>query len=134
VTGDFPRDIRGDAAGELRKIGRDPQQLILSQGYVVKWWLVGPMENNEGKGLETKYFPEDVIDLEHEQRIEARRFRWQEYKDLTLDGTIDLVPVFRGATTGSRAYAEIDVPADRDVLFKMGSDRRSLLVERQRIR
>ncbi len=123
VTGDFPRDVRGQAAGELRKLGRDPQKLILSQGYVVNWWLVGPMDNGNRKGLETKYFPEDVIDLVNEQRIEARRFRWQEYKDVSLDGVIDLVPVFRRSDDRvAYAYTELESPAAREVLFKMGSD------------
>ncbi len=123
VTGDFPRDVKGLAAVELKKLGRDPQAHLLNLGYVVKWWLVGPMENVNGKGLETKFFPEDVIDLVNEQRIEARKFRWQEYKDITLDGVIDLVPIFRRSDNRvAYAYAEVESPKEKDVLFKIGSD------------
>ncbi len=123
VTGDFPREVKGQAAEELRKLGRDPQAHLLNLGYVVKWWLVGPMENVNQKGLETKFFPEDVIDLVNEQRIEARKFRWQEYRDVTLDGVIDLIPVFRRSDNRvSYAYTEIESPKEKDVIFRIGSD------------
>ena len=123
LTGDFPRDVRSEAAEGLRSLGRDPQASLVSAGFVVAWWLIGPMDNKDGKGLETKYFPEDVIDLVHEQRIDARRFRWQEYRDITLDGVINLVPVFRRSDDRvAYAYTELDSPTAQDAVIRLGSD------------
>ncbi|HVR75522.1 MAG TPA: hypothetical protein VMT52_14395 [Planctomycetota bacterium] len=123
LVGDFPREVRNEALAELRALDRDPQRSARSQGFLVDWWLVGPMESRGGSGLEREYFPERVIHLVHEQRIGPRRFRWQPYREISLDGVIDLIPVFRRSDNRiAYAYTEIDEPAPKDVLFKIGSD------------
>ena len=49
--------------------------------------------------------------------------RWQRVKDITLDGRIDLVPLFRKSEKSvTYAYTELESPSDQTVLFKMGSD------------
>jgi HEAT repeat protein len=123
VKGDFAGDLRTRALDELRKLGRDPQALIRAQGFVVDWWVVGAMEDRDGKGFEKKFFPEEVIDLTKEQTIGPRRYRWKKLDSLSLDGRIQLVPVFRRSENAiAYAYAEIQSPAAREVRFKMGSD------------
>jgi HEAT repeat protein len=123
LTGEFSRDIKGQAAEELRKLDRDPQRAARSQGFVVDWWLLTPIQDPDGKALEKKFFPEETIDLEHEQRIEARKFVWQRLKDVSLDGRISLIPSFRRIEKViTYAYTEIDSPQEREVTFKMGSD------------
>jgi hypothetical protein len=123
AKGNFSRELRQRAAEELRAMGRDPQRTVRAQGFLLDWWLVGPLPNPERKGLETKYFPEEVIDLKNMQNIGARRFRWQRFEGLSLDGAIDLVPVFRRSDERvAYAYAQIDSAAARDVLLKLGSN------------
>jgi HEAT repeat protein len=125
VRGDFPREIVSKAAEQMKTLGFDPQREAHAQGFVVDWWLVGPLQDPDGKGLERKYFPEEVIDLEKEHRIEARRYRWQKLtdKELTLTGRVDLVPIFRRSEKCvAYAYTELEFSSPREVLFKMGSD------------
>jgi HEAT repeat protein len=123
LTGDYPREIRAQAAEELRKMGRDPQQSVRTQGFVVDWWVVTPIQDPDGNGLEKKHFPEDVIDLAKEQRFEGRRFRWQKLGDVSLDGRIDLTTSFRRSEKVlTYAYTEVSSPKAQEVLFKMGSD------------
>lgn len=123
ATGTFPRDVIARAAAELRKIGRDPQRRAREKGFVLDWFLTGPVQDRDGQGLGRELEPERKIDLDKVWRIGPRRYRWKELPDLTLDGKVNLLPVFRrGARVLAYAYTEIEVDADREVLFKMGSD------------
>ena len=123
VKGEFPPAMKTRAVEELRRLGRDPQDLLRGQGYIIDWWLIGPMADRDGKGLEEVYFPEEVIDLENEQRIGPRRFRWKKPGGISLDGRIQLVPEFRRSDRMvAYAYAEVFAPEAGDAVFKMGSD------------
>jgi HEAT repeat protein len=123
VNGDFPRELKGKAFEELRKLGLDPQRVARAQGFVLDWWVVTPLPNQDQKGFNEKYFPEEVIELDKEHRIEARRYRWQRVKDVSIDGRIDLIPLFRKSDNVlTYAYGELESPKEQDVLFKMGSD------------
>ena len=123
VKGEFPPAMKTRAIEELKKLGRDPQDLLRGQGYIVDWWLIGPMADRDGRGLEEVYFPEEVIDLENEQRIGPRRFRWKKPGGISLDGRIQLVPEFRRSDRMvAYAYAEVFAPEATEAVFKMGSD------------
>jgi HEAT repeat protein len=122
-TGDYPRDLRVSAGDALRSLGIDPQAKAHADGFLVDWWVVTPLPDTDGKGLERKDFPEEEIELDKEHRIGERRFRWQKVQDLAVDGKLSLLPVFRRSEKlVTYAYAEVDSPAAREVLFKMGSD------------
>ena len=123
ISGKFPRDIIARAAEELRKMGRDPQAAVLRQGFVLGWWLIGPIADVDGKGMEKSFFPEERIRLNEVERIGPRRFRWQKLKDLCLEGRVDLVPLFRRSERViAYAYTEIEMPEDTEVLLRIGSD------------
>lgn len=123
LGGSFPRDLRHEAAEGLKKIGRDPQKAARDQGFVVNWWVVTPIADSDGKGLEKEFFPETEIVLEGVQRHYGRRFRWQELTEVSLDGRINLLTSFRKTQNViTYAYTTVRSPAEKDVLFKMGSD------------
>lgn len=123
LTGKFPRDLVERAAEELRRIGRDPQRHVRAQGFVLDWWLTGPIQDPDGKGLGTVYFPERQIRLDQVELIGPRRFRWQKLSSLSVDGRIDLMPRFRRSERVlAYAYTEIEAKAAKDVIFKIGSD------------
>jgi len=123
ATGTFPRDVITRAAAELRKLGRDPQRRARARGFVLDWFLTGPVQDADGQGLGRELEPERKIDLGKVWRIGPRRYRWKKLSDLALDGRVNLLPVFRrGTRVLAYAYTELDVDSDREVLFKMGSD------------
>jgi hypothetical protein len=123
VRGDFSGDLKARALTLLKDMGRDPQGLVRAQGFLIDWWVVGPMQDRDGKGLERKFFPEEVIDLEREQSIDARRYRWRSLDAISLDGKIVLTSAFRRSeNVVAYAFAEVSSDAPRDVVFKMGSD------------
>lgn len=123
VTAELPKEIRSEAVEALRKIGRDPQVGIRKQGFVLDWWVVTPIPDPDGKGLERRYFPEERIRLGEVEQAEGKRHRWQKLTEVSLDGRFNLLTSFRRTENAvTYAYAEIESPEDRDVLFKMGSD------------
>lgn len=123
TAGKFPRDVIASAISELRRIDRDPHRAVLQRGFVLDWWLIGPIRDDDGKGMETKIFPEERIRFEVVETIGPRKYRWQRLDVLCLEGRVDLVPLFRRAERViAYAYTEFDVPEDRELLFKMGSD------------
>ena len=122
ATGQLPREVISSAATELRRIGRDPQAPAIRQGFLLDWWLTGPIEDTGG-GLAKAFEPESKIDLTKPWQIGARRFRWRKIPDLTLDGKVNLMTAFRrGSNVIAYAYAELESDTDRDVVFKIGSD------------
>ena len=123
VTGNFPRDLVNSAAGELRKIGRDPQRKAKDQGFVLDWWLTGPVQDPDGKGFSREFEPEKKIDLQKIWRIGPRRYRWQQLQDLSLEGTVNLLPVFR-RSQNVMAYGHtlVKVAEDTDAVLRLGSD------------
>ena len=123
VTGNFPRDLVNSAAGELRKIGRDPQRKAKEQGFILDWWLTGPVQDPDGKGFSREFEPEKKIDLQKIWRIGPRRYRWQKLQDLSLEGTVNLLPVFRRSqNVMAYGYTVVQVAEDTDAVLRMGSD------------
>ena len=123
VTGNFPRDLVNSAAGELRKIGRDPQRKAKDRGFVLDWWLTGPVQDPDGKGFSREFEPEKKIDLQKIWRIGPRRYRWQKLQDLSLEGTVNLLPVFRRSqNVMAYGYTVVQVAEDTDAVLRMGSD------------
>jgi hypothetical protein len=121
--GNFPRSLKVRAADKLREIGRDPQGPVLDQGFVLDWWLIGPLNDADNKGLGKKFFPEESVPDKEEHNIGVRRYRWQHPRLLNTSGTINLGPRFR--RTRNRVcygYTTIVSPMAQDVLFKIGSN------------
>ncbi|HLU48138.1 MAG TPA: HEAT repeat domain-containing protein, partial [Planctomycetota bacterium] len=123
VRGRFPLETVLDAAAALREIGRDPRKGALDRGFVLDWWLVGPIQDNNGRAMTTSFFPEERIQFEEIERIGPRRFRWKKLERLCLDGKVDLTVEFRRSQNViAYAYSEIEVPEARDAVLRLGSD------------
>ena len=129
ARGSFPASVRKEAADQLVKMGRDPQRQVRQAGFVVNWWLTGPIEDADGKGIETAFDPElrieKGVDVELQKiwRIGARRFRWKRLSDLCLEGVVSLVTQFRRSQHRvAYAYCELSSETALDALFKIGSD------------
>ncbi|MEM7230785.1 MAG: hypothetical protein AAF517_01335 [Planctomycetota bacterium] len=122
LEGSFPSDLQVQAAEELKKLGRDPRRVILEQGFVLDWWLIGSFPADRGS-LKPSYFPEERVRLKVRETIGPRRFVWKKHRRITLDGKIDLLPEFRRRqNVVAYAYTEIESAEARDVTFLIGSD------------
>ena len=123
ARGVYPRPLKDRVVKLLRELGVDPQKEAHAQGFVVNWWMVTPLPNLDGQGLARKDFPEEVIELGKEHRVEQRRYRWQEVMDLSGNGQIDLIPLFRRTqNVVTYAFSELNAAAETEVQFKLGSD------------
>ena len=84
------------------------------------------MQDPDGKGFSREFEPEKKIDLQKIWRIGPRRYRWQKLQDLSLEGTINLLPVFRRSqNVMAYGYTVVKVAEDTDAVFRMGSDQDS---------
>ena len=123
LTDNFPHDLKVRASDKLKAAGRDPQASAHAQGFVLDWWLIGPIHTDGRNPFEVRYFPEEKREFEGIHNIGARRYRWQRPRLLTTTGGINLLPLFRRSQRRvAYAYTELNSTAEQDVLFKMGSD------------
>jgi HEAT repeat protein len=129
LTGQFPQEIVSDAVEALKRLGKDPQAALKAQGFVVEWWLTTPIQDRDGRGFETKFFPEELLEQGAEMgfdkvhEIGPRRVRWRLLDRLSDNGVINLDSLFRRSENVLvYAYVELESRAEEDVLFKMGSD------------
>ncbi len=102
-------DVLALAAGMLESLGADPEPLVLEQGFVTNWRVLGP-------------FPMDMLE-EHPEvfgRIIRRRlteaitvgdarFEWIDAATTGVPATVDLAAVFDGAE-GDAAFALTRLP------------------------
>jgi hypothetical protein len=123
ISGQFPLPIVIRAAEILKSLGRDPRASALAKGFLLDWWLVGPILDTDGSGMATKYFAEERIQFDEIERIGARRYRWKRLERLCLDGRVDLSLEFRRSQNViAYGYTELESPSDRAVVLRFGSD------------
>ncbi len=123
LEGRFPRTLRVEAMERLAALGRDPQKPLRTKGFVLDWWLIGPIADETGNGLAEEFFPEKAREFEGEHRIGPRRYRWQRPRLLTRTGAIDFLPRFRRSSKRiAYAYTELVSSSEQDVIFRIGSN------------
>ncbi|MFQ6096457.1 MAG: HEAT repeat domain-containing protein [Armatimonadota bacterium] len=118
-----PADARlAEVASRLKAMG-EPIDLAAVQGFVTQWWIIGPFPNVNGSAWDTKFFPEDEVDLGKEYEFEGKRMSWQRR---TTDGLLNLAGQFgAGAAIENKAcyaYAEVAVERAQPVTLRLGSD------------
>ena len=123
IAGKFPESLKARAADKLRAIGRDPQAGVLAQGFILDWWLIGPIADDKGDGLERPFFPEAKREFEKEHRIGPRKYVWQRPRLLTVTGAINFLPRFRRSVNRiAYGYTELVSDTEQDAVLKIGSD------------
>jgi hypothetical protein len=110
-------DTRVIANATLRQLSRcvqsrpmgDARQLL---GMIDEWWIIGPFDSPDKKGLATSYAPERELDLSASYAGLSGEVRWQKYRTEDLLGVVDLGALL-GEDRAAVAYAVCWVHADR---------------------
>jgi hypothetical protein len=99
-----------------------PVDAAAVQGFVSRWWVIGPFPNPDGAAFDTAYPPEQEIALEKEYEQDGKALKW---RDHTTDGSgiIWFDRLFQPKdNVCAYAYAEVTVEQAQDVLLKIGSN------------
>ena len=68
-------DQVGQLAGRVQKLGV-AVDLPRYLGFVLRWKVIGPLDNTDGKGFDAAYPPEQKIDLEAPCQGKHGEIRW----------------------------------------------------------
>ena len=101
--------------------------LCALQGFLSKWFVIGPWPNKGGAAFEQTLPPEQGVDLGAKYTVtvagEQREIAWKFVNGDPGDGHVDLErAVGRLDNVCAFVYAEVTVPQAQDVLLKLGSD------------
>jgi tetratricopeptide (TPR) repeat protein len=115
--------------GYLRKAGmvKESMELLQSLGFVTKWWVVGPFDNQEGRGFPQKMGPEGEegieLDLAESYPGKERQVSWRPVPAVHPYGWIDLDAMMRPNDQGlAYAVTWLRCEAPREVALRFGSD------------
>ena len=113
----------------LRKAGnpKEAAEVLGGLGFVSKWWVVGPFDNERSRGYAQKMGPEGEkaleVDLAADYPGKERRVRWRAVPAVHPYGWIDLEAMMR-PNDQALAYAATWIKADaaREVCLRFGSE------------
>jgi hypothetical protein len=112
ITRMAEREDLGNIAAFIDRVKNAPE-------FVADWWVAGPFDNEDGKGLIKKYRPEEKFDTTDVfQGTGKREIKWQHYKN-PESGYIDFTKIFRYSGKGV-AYATRVFKMDQDRTIKVG--------------
>lgn len=120
-----PRPLGLQAAQILTRLGEDPSAMPKQAGFLVRWWLLGPLPNPDNRAFERVFIDETSIEpLRTETvRIDNRLLRWREVRVSDPQGVVDLTQIFRQTEwVACYAYASFIVDSDMDAELRIGSD------------
>jgi hypothetical protein len=108
-------------AGRLRKSGREVD-LPRHFGFLLRWQVIGPFDNTDGKGFDSEYPPEREIDLGASYQGKHAAVRWIEQVSKDDYGQVDLNQAL-GEEKAVVAYAttEFVSPERTTVEFRLAS-------------
>ncbi len=87
--------------------------------FLTDWWVIGPFDNPDEKGLETSYPPEKSFDANQTYKgINNQSIKWRRYQGKDT-GYIDFTHIFDNPELGV-AYARTTITAKADVTIKIG--------------
>jgi tetratricopeptide (TPR) repeat protein len=118
-----------ERVGALRKAGmtKESLEVLGSLGFVTKWWVVGPFDNERGRGFAAKMGPEGeaglAVDLAASYPGKERPVSWRPVPAVHPYGWIDLDAMMRPndqALAYGATWIRCDAP--RDVALRFGSD------------
>jgi len=120
----MPRDLGFQAAQILARLGEDPSAMPRQSGFIVRWWLLGPLPNPDNRAFDQAFIDEtSVPNLNEPVRLDRRQLRWQEYRTIDPQGIVDLTRIFRQTEdVACYAYTEFVVENEMEAELRVGSD------------
>jgi HEAT repeat protein len=120
----MPRDLGFQAAQILARLGEDPSAMPRQSGFIVRWWLLGPLPNPDNRAFDQAFIDEtSVPNLNELVRLDRRQLRWQEYRVIDPQGIVDLRRIFRQTEdVACYAYTEFVVENEMEAELRVGSD------------
>jgi len=120
----MPRDLGFQAAQTLVRLGEDPSAMPRQLGFIVRWWLLGPLPNPNNRAFDQAFIDETgVPNLNEPVRLDRRQIRWQEHRTFDPQGIVDLTRVFRQTEdVACYAYTEFVVENEMEAELRVGSD------------
>jgi hypothetical protein len=108
-------------AGSLERLGR-PIDLAKHFGFVLNWNLIGPFDNAGGKGFDSAYPPETLIELSANHAGKTGDVRWASVVSDDRYGVVNLAKAL-GPHKGAVGYAaaEFALDAKGKVELRMGT-------------
>ena len=107
---------RGDIDAFVKKVNHHDT-------YLTDWWIIGPFDNREGKGLFQVYPPENEIDMEKSYLgINNQKVFWRKIEN-HLSGYIDFTKLFKESEIGvAYAYMPLNISQPGDYRLGIGSN------------
>lgn len=92
-------------------------------GLVREWWVMGPFDNERGRGFKSSQPVEKTLDLDQKLPGKEREVAWRKVPVREVLGHVDLDALLRPNDQGA-AYAVAFVKSDaaRDAALRLGSD------------
>lgn len=121
----IPRNLGIQAAQILSRLGEDPSEMPRRFGFIVRWWLLGPLPNPDNRAFDQAFIDETSINpLKLETvKVDNRLLRWREIRVLDPQGVVDLTQFFRQTNwVACYAYTEFVVDDEMDAELRVGSD------------
>ncbi len=102
----------GDISAFIERVKNAPN-------FISDWWIIGPFNNSNEKGLETIYPPESEFDVDKiYSGNESQKVKWKSYKNQE-SGYIDFTKIFHPSENGV-AYASRIFKLDKNKSMKIG--------------
>ncbi|MCS7185757.1 MAG: HEAT repeat domain-containing protein [Armatimonadetes bacterium] len=121
----MPRDLGIQSAQILSRLGEDPSAIPRQSGFIVRWWLLGPLPNPDNRAFDQAFIDEtSSTPLKLETvRVDNRLLRWREIRTFDPQGVVDLRQFFRQTEwVACYAYTEFVVENDMEAELRVGSD------------
>ncbi len=111
----------------LRYLGKfDESSKVFSRlGYVRKWMVIGPFDNDQNSGFDTPYGPEtDPFDLHMKYKGKQKEVSWKKVKYFSFDGRVSLSALM-DPSRWTTAYLTTWIHSDKDrsVAFRLAAFR-----------
>jgi hypothetical protein len=109
------------AAAKLKSLDAAPD-IAGHMGFVMRWKLLGPLDNVADKGWDTAYPPEESVDLAARYDGQKGPVRWLDHTTTDDYGHVDLAKALdkhKGAV--AYAYAELTVGKEQPCELRLGT-------------
>lgn len=108
---------------KLELLGVDLDGATRKNGGISRWRLIAPFPWNEKQEMDAKFIGEPNIDTTKNLTVEGRLVKWRHYLTDEENGMVDLAALYgRLQGVAAYAYAEVELPAEQELLLKIGSN------------